>query len=1463
MSNSICSHDNPKVKHIVTLFEEVQNRYVNKLLSINDKHIITNEERYKQKIVIYESYVKDLSLQIRLLLQSIDELEKEANQRVELLETKLKKANVSSKHHHSFTDLSKTVSNFETEKWKLTHENLDLKHDLNTLISFINIAKHTGKWSSNQLQLKTLSLDCLVGINNEKHRSLVPIHKEIQSRDERIQILQEENDHLRKLQTDLSKQLSKLPSLLVDNVSKEKNHMLSKKFDDLRSKLAEECQKSETFKIDIHSKTIQIKTLQEELNQKKQQYEEHIHDLSMKLKTISDRHRESTTMINNDNKIKNQQIDQLTQQIEQIRTERNELHRQSCVKDTNIADLQVKIQGLERPILLPSEPTVPKTEYEKLNNELQTTRKQIESLMNEIQTTDELNCKLEQDLRLFKKFHDEQFEQQIKTSATTIDQLQTEIRTLKQNCVEKIDEFYQQSLELRTCQEHLSFEQNKNRTTEQEKQQLSHCLQNSNEKLEKSLNDIKQNSIRNDQYEQTINEYQSRMNLFENKLIETMKLVDLRNKTLLNNEDQIEQFQNDLVNKQKDILEKETRIEQLEQNLTTKTNELLQLTEKYQEKEKLSEENSIKTSNSIKNLQQKVEHLSASLMDCEHTITTLNEQCQKLNNDFRIKQEEFHQIEKSLNKQLNIKQDQLVRYDQNLHEAEIQYKYAQEECLIQEKEIARLNLIQEEQENKMKILQQDLLKTQEQKDFLSIQYERCEIDLQNMKHHREDEIRTYNQEFDKINNELTSLRIIEVTLLKNIDELKENLLIISNERDQIHQQYNNYHNNLEDIQQILYDETESNSKSQSRSINQDYLNKENELKQNLNRTKSLIDERNRLSDERQREIETLKHLMSHLEIDYDKSKNDLSINRDRILHLEIENETIRKDFIDKTNEIMILTKQLQQNQYDFHLYEKDHRYSNEEYFQHEQTKKSIENEFTIMNHNYEKLQKDYQNLNESFKKCRYELEQREKSDCLHKERLIQSMDGGKIYKQKLVLLGECFKTIIRKASETSEQWVDLITHLDELITDLSNEIDRFHLLGEHFQQSTNISTQLRVQYEDLISQFLMLKSNVEKIHLYLRKSKQKSFQINEENLHLHIEIKRLREKIENYHRVENLMHTKTNEQEIGLNQLRKDLNSEFQGRLEVQRINEQLKHAIDEMTIERNQLIKTMNNAQKQFEKEISTYANEKCLLQETIDKLEEQLHIQSQSLEQSYQDKIYECESLLISLTESHKNLLEEKTLQLDTAQSKIDSLKHEHSSKMEKFEETSQEFQRHIFVLEQSIEEHKHSIRKLEKELEDITLNSSSNSTICTKHGTEISFLRMENASLNEQIRFIQENSHRSQSLHFLSNGISDICINDVNNNETSQSCIVPNVMNEQDNVKQKEALWFPFVQHLACNLNDQLSSQKKYKLMKAYSKQQQFLLNQLEAQIQFYESIFQQHCLPAIECLPSSSELHNTNH
>jgi hypothetical protein len=99
------------------------------------------------------------------------------------------------------------LKSIESEKWKLSHENLDLKHDIDSLISFINTAKRTGKWDTKKLQLKFVPLDRIIGISNDETDSTIPLHKEIQYRDERILNLQAEIEQLRKTQNELAKQV--------------------------------------------------------------------------------------------------------------------------------------------------------------------------------------------------------------------------------------------------------------------------------------------------------------------------------------------------------------------------------------------------------------------------------------------------------------------------------------------------------------------------------------------------------------------------------------------------------------------------------------------------------------------------------------------------------------------------------------------------------------------------------------------------------------------------------------------------------------------------------------------------------------------------------------------------------------------------------------------------------------------------------------------------------------------------------------------------------------------------------------------------------------------------------------------------------------------------------------------------------------------------------------------------------
>ncbi|CAF1563814.1 unnamed protein product, partial [Rotaria sordida] len=113
------------------------------------------------------------------------------------------------------------------------------------------------------------------------------------------------------------------------------------------------------------------------------------------------------------------------------------------------------------------------------------------------------------------------------------------------------------------------------------------------------------------------------------------------------------------------------------------------------------------------------------------------------------------------------------------------------------------------------------------------------------------------------------------------------------------------------------------------------------------------------------------------------------------------------------------------------------------------------------------------------------------------------------------------------ASETSERWANISAHIDEQIMDLSRDVDRLTTIDEQF------------------------------VYIYVNI---------DGNRQLYFEIKRLHDRLDDYHRTENLMHAKIDEQDINLNQLRKELNSEIQAHSEAELTIEKLKHTFDETT---------------------------------------------------------------------------------------------------------------------------------------------------------------------------------------------------------------------------------------------------------------------------------------------------------
>ena len=219
----------------------------------------------------------------------------------------------------------------------------------------------------------------------------------------------------------------------------------------------------------------------------------------------------------------------------------------------------------------------------------------------------------------------------------------------------------------------------KNSSHEHERQQFQQTINISKEQIDKLQQNLHQIITQNEQLEYTINDLTSRNELIESKLIETMTLVDLRNKTLIDSEQQMDKIKIELIQKHKDLIDKQAQVDELEQIVIEKSAEVAELTEtletglvKSHHREKFAEDNASKAIHDVKVLQRevhkppflilqpyflfiKLRHLTETLGERDRTNAALNEQLQHLTNEYKIKQDEFQQMQKTLNKQVSTK----------------------------------------------------------------------------------------------------------------------------------------------------------------------------------------------------------------------------------------------------------------------------------------------------------------------------------------------------------------------------------------------------------------------------------------------------------------------------------------------------------------------------------------------------------------------------------------------------------------------------------------------------------------------------------------------------------------------------------------------------------------------------------------------------------------------------------------
>lgn len=115
---------------------------------------------------------------------------------------------------------------------------------------------------------------------------------------------------------------------------------------------------------------------------------------------------------------------------------------------------------------------------------------------------------------------------------------------------------------------------------------------------------------------------------------------------------------------------------------------------------------------------------------------------------------------------------------------------------------------------------------------------------------------------------------------------------------------------------------------------------------------------------RENELEQMNFFCENIQKDSTKYQNDLSQCQNELVQLNVDYRTSQDDLKEKLHQLKTISFRFHQLEDNFHLYEKEHRYSNEEFFQRDKDLKDLQLEFKHFIIHHQRIEKDFHNLKE-------------------------------------------------------------------------------------------------------------------------------------------------------------------------------------------------------------------------------------------------------------------------------------------------------------------------------------------------------------------------------------------------------------------------------------------------------------------------------------------------------------------
>lgn len=238
------------------LLDEFTKIYSDRLQRVEQTAMKTTDKQYlESKVCVLESWVRDLGEQNAVLVATVEELEKEAADRVALLEDRLAKmatttreSCVSLRDHQlqvsslvagkmglekEALSLGEKLVNLERSNMRLKEDNNNLQGDLTNLVQLITRARLTGQWEADDLTFTCVTPEQVFGPVISSSRRSSQSLKDSQ-RDYIHQMLE---DHIKKENSSIRSSLSNIhdgDSSIYGSRGSEKDVLIMKLKADLR-----------------------------------------------------------------------------------------------------------------------------------------------------------------------------------------------------------------------------------------------------------------------------------------------------------------------------------------------------------------------------------------------------------------------------------------------------------------------------------------------------------------------------------------------------------------------------------------------------------------------------------------------------------------------------------------------------------------------------------------------------------------------------------------------------------------------------------------------------------------------------------------------------------------------------------------------------------------------------------------------------------------------------------------------------------------------------------------------------------------------------------------------------------------------------------------------------------------------------------------------------------------------------